>query len=849
MSNSPLPLRFDFLPAWQAAALYLMLAIPVLWLGARSMTGLASFRKWTAIAIRLDLLMFLVLLIAGARWEQTPKDLTVVVVRDVSRSTANVPSPNPAGLQMQVTQYLREAARNKPAGDRIGAVSFDRLSMVDALPSGNPGTAGDTAAVRECADGTNVAQALRMAMAAMPADTMRRIVLLWDGNATTGDLGPAVDAAASLHIPIDVVSLYYNIKHEICLERLVAPAVRRQDEAFTLDVIVRSHNVARVDATLSLSDGGVCLQRTFPITLDPGANLIHVPVSPLPAGAHHFHAAVQPVTPGSDGIRENNAADAVTLVRGPAKVLLVHGSETDDTTQLREAMLRQGVTIDEQAEPALLPRTPADLETYDAVVLVNVPCGGPNGLDASQNLALARYVKDLGGGLIAIGGTNTFGAAGWGGTELEKVLPINCQPPPHDPTTPGALVIAIDRSASMGERLRGSTRTKQELANESAALALRSLLPCDYAGVVAFNSTPQWIVPLCNGVEHARVDAAIRSIASAGDTEIDPALMMACDALKQIPTAPGRAAGVRNVLLVTDGRSRDANLIGTVAAMQRAGVTLSTVAIGDDVDQRRLDFLAWMGHGRSYRVTDPAMLPLTVICDARMVDASLIRERPFTPRFTGVGDWSSGFAPLPPLRGMVMTWPKRSPAVRMSVVDDQGQPVLADWTIGMGHAAVFTSDAGPRWAAAWIESPVFERFWAHALHRVLRPDPPVDVTARIVATSPDRAEVIVESPAAAAGASTMMATIVVPDGQQPATSLRLIRSSDGAYRGEFATPDNGTYVAVVHDADAASLTPAIYVASASAELSDLRSNEQAVRDIAQRTGGRLLPPFDPKANL
>src|SRR5205823_11739707 len=118
-----------------------LLAIPILALGARSMTGLDSFRKWTSIAIRLDLLMFLVLLIAGARWEQTPKDLSVVMVRDVSRSTSNVKSPNPAGLQMQVSRYLREAARNKPPADRIGAVSFDRLSMVDALPSANPAAA------------------------------------------------------------------------------------------------------------------------------------------------------------------------------------------------------------------------------------------------------------------------------------------------------------------------------------------------------------------------------------------------------------------------------------------------------------------------------------------------------------------------------------------------------------------------------------------------------------------------------------------------------------------------------------------------------------------------------------
>jgi hypothetical protein len=480
---------------------------------------------------------------------------------------------------------------------------------------------------------------------------------------------------------------------------------------------------------------------------------------------------------------------------------------------------------------------------YDAVVLVNVPCGGPNGLNASQDSALARYVKDLGGGLIAIGGTNTFGAGGWGGTELEKVLPVNCQPPADDPMAPGALVIAIDRSASMGERPRGSTRTKQELANESAAMALRSLLPCDRAGVIAFNSTPQWIVPLTDGVQRQGTDAAIRGISSGGETEIDTALVMACDALGQVSPAPG----ARHVLLLTDGRSRDVNLMSTVAAMQRAGVTLSTVGIGDDVDQRLLDFLAWMGHGQSYRVTDPAMLPLVVIRDARLVDGALVRERPFTPRFTGVGDWSGEFSPLPPLRGLVVTWPKRSPAVRTSIVDDGGEPVLAHWKIGMGRAAAFMSDAGPRWAGAWIESPVFEHYWGRVLHTVLRPDPPTGAAVRILATSPDRAEVIVESPAAEG--SAMAATLIAPDDQQPATNVRLIRAADGSYRGDFATPDNGTYIAVVHDSDSISLTPAIYVASASAELSDLQSNEQAVRDIAQRTGGRLLPPFDPKANL
>src|SRR5206468_9859045 len=116
--------------------------------------------------------------------------------------------------------------------------------------------------------------------------------------------------------------------------------------------------------------------------------------------------------------------------------------------------------------------------------------------------------------------------------------------------------------------------------------------------------------------------------------------------------------------------------------------------IGDDADQRLLAFLAWMGHGRSYRITDPSLLPQVMIREARAVDGALVREQPFTPRVTGIDGWSSSLPPLPPLRGMLMTWPKRSPAVRVSIVDDHGQPVLAHWQAGLGHAAVFTSDAG-----------------------------------------------------------------------------------------------------------------------------------------------------------
>src|ERR1700748_2964107 len=84
------PLQFEFLKLSEVFAIFAVIAIQFVWLGMRSLNGLGAVRKWVAIVVRLMVLLLFILIIGGARWQRVNKDLEVIVLRDVSESTAQV---------------------------------------------------------------------------------------------------------------------------------------------------------------------------------------------------------------------------------------------------------------------------------------------------------------------------------------------------------------------------------------------------------------------------------------------------------------------------------------------------------------------------------------------------------------------------------------------------------------------------------------------------------------------------------------------------------------------------------------------------------------------------------------
>src|SRR5688572_33229797 len=107
------PLHLEYLSWPKALGLFALLALPIVLLGMRSMNGLGPVRKWVAIGIRLAVLLLFILIIGGARWQRQNKDLEVIVLRDVSESTAQVREFPRKTLQESADDWLRYLSDDK----------------------------------------------------------------------------------------------------------------------------------------------------------------------------------------------------------------------------------------------------------------------------------------------------------------------------------------------------------------------------------------------------------------------------------------------------------------------------------------------------------------------------------------------------------------------------------------------------------------------------------------------------------------------------------------------------------------------------------------------------------------
>jgi Ca-activated chloride channel homolog len=168
---------------------------------------------------------------------------------------------------------------------------------------------------------------------------------------------------------------------------------------------------------------------------------------------------------------------------------------------------------------------------------------------------------------------------------------------------PVALSLVIDRSGSM----RGS-RIKNAI--EGAAGAVSTLRDGDVVSVVTFDTRTQQVVAptVVDGSSRKQVIDAIRAITLGGDTCISCGLD---DSLKLLASSDDR---VRRIILLSDGEAnhgvRDVPGFRLVATRAReAGVTITTVGVDVDYNDRVMTALAMGSNGRHHFVENDASLP------------------------------------------------------------------------------------------------------------------------------------------------------------------------------------------------------------------------------------------------
>jgi len=812
----------------------LVLLVPIVWLGLRSLAALGPARRVFAIILRCLLVIILVALLARSILTREKRSLTLITVIDRSQSI-------PADFQQAGLDYLAEALKQKSPRDQLAVVDVAEAANISKLPSRD-------AAIRQrntTLDGqqSKLADGIQMALAISPPDTAVRILLVSEGNETAGDLKEAARTAAANGIPVDVLPLHYQYDHEVVFKRLAAPARARSNQTISLRFILSSTSTSRGKLQLNLNDKPVDLDPSSPeiaapVDLEPGTNVQTISLPVGTRGIHEFEAVFIPDGPGQDKIAQNNRASAITNVAGPGHVLVL---DTDGTSGQTVIAALQNSDIDAKHSLAAdFPDNLVKLIGTDAVILVNTDCSK---FTFQQQELLCRYVNDLGGGLIMVGWAEAFGAGGWIGSPVAEILPVDLDPPQKQQMPKGALVLVIDRSGSM-------TGEKVELCKIAAASAVRLLSRRDLVGVVAFDAVSTWLVPLGPAVDKDEIGYRIRNIGAGGGTIMGPAMRMARDALQ------GARVGVKHVILLTDGQTSDRDICaGLGQSMDDSEITVSTVAVGPKADTDLLYEIAQATQGRYYRVTDPMSIPEIFVKEAQVVRRSMIIEQTFTPQVvSGFSEIVKGLsAQLPALDGYVLTGPKGG-LNQIILASEQADPILATCQSGMGRCVAFTSSADSRWASNWLGWGGFERFWEQAVRWVGKPAESTD--CEVFADVQGRQVTINVEAIDAEGKFVQFAQIegqiIAPD--VSSIDLELTQVGPGQYRGQFQAGASGSYIVNLRykklaDQARTHFTHSTVTIPFAPEFRDLSDNAPLLAEVSKISGGRILASDPNQADL
>ncbi|HIE50946.1 MAG TPA: VWA domain-containing protein, partial [Armatimonadetes bacterium] len=801
------------------AWLWLALLLPyTIFFSRRSLAGLEPWRAHLALGLRLLVLVGLVLALSGMQLVRHPDNLCVVYTLDVSDSIS------PANRE-RALEFIRRANERMRPNDQAGLVVFGAQAYVEALPQ--PGLRVERLHSRPNGTFTNLAAGLRLALAILAEGAQPRIVLLSDGNENRGEARREARLAQARGVPVEVVPLTYTAPQEARVEKVTLPAEVKRGEPFEIRVVVRSETAGPGRLSL-LRDGLVVAQQE--VALTAGKSVFALPQTLTSEGFHSFEALLEPAR---DTWAENNRALGFTFVRGTPKVLYIEGERGQEkylTAALRAAGLRVEVV-----PPEGLPTELAAFGNYEAIILSDV---NALRLSGAQMEMLRSSVRDLGVGLVMIGGENSFGVGGYFQTPVEEALPVSMDVRRQRHWASVGLVVIIDKSGSMAVTEYGVQ--KIFLANEAAAAAVELLQPYDRVGVIACDSGPQVVVGLVSAENKEALVNDIATIrAGGGGIYVRASLERAYQLLASANTR------LKHIILLADGNDAEQQEGCRELVQRLAGekITLSVVSIGEGVDVPFLQDLAALGRGRFYLTTQASHLPRIFTQEALLAARSPIVEEEFLPLRASGSEILRGLEEFRPLKGYVATTPK--PLASVPLVSPPGDPILAVWHCGLGRSVAFTSDCKARWGAYWVTWERYSQFWGQVVRWCLRRTRPGLFEARVVPKR-GQARVLVEAVDERGqflNGLTFHATAVGPDFKS--VRLELEQTAPGRYEGTFALRGVGVYlVNVGQEAVAPNQVGAAqtvgFALSYSPEYLPSRSNEVLLRRLAEMTNGRVL---------
>jgi uncharacterized protein YegL len=761
-------------------------------------------RKQTAgLLLKALALVAVVLALAQPRLSLMQTKSAVVVLADTSASVSETDLTRASRI-VQDIEKARGRHWMKVVPFAAGTRAAEPMEYADGWKFRH--TAGDPGR------STDIEMAIRDASAALPEKMVPRIVLVSDGRENAGNVTRAGWQAKELGIPVDAFTLPGRAQPALRLESVSMPPLAFTGERFAMDLAIGSPRKASGELEILAEGKRLGLS---PVQLEPGENRIRAQASLTVGGA----VAIGGVLRAGD-LGELRFEQALTLRR--PRMLYVsqdpQGSEVNlmRTLEAGQFEVKQARDIDT-----------ASLAEYQLLVLNNLDL---EALDAGTKSAIEGFVKD-GGGLAAIGGERNVYVEKKPATPedpLERAMPAKLAPPRSPEGT--AVVLIIDKSSSMEGR-------KMELARAAAIGVIENLRPVDMVGVLIFDNSFQWAVPIRKAEDRVLIKRLVAGITPDGGTQIAPALS---EAYRRM--LPQRAT-FKHVVLLTDGISEEGDSLSVAKEAEQQKITISTVGLGQDVNRAYLERIANFSKGKAHFLNDPSGLEQILLRDVMEHTGSTAIEKTISPNVVKDVQILDGtdIAKAPALRGYVKFTAKPTAETILDVPGsspDQRDPLLVRWQYGLGRAAVFTSDAKSRWAEAWIGWPGFDRFWANLLRDLLPHGESGEVLSSFDSTKGEltvtyRLGRNVAEPISAPGIF-----VFGPDGFQRPLTMK--KAATGVYEGKIALGDRRGLFRVRPLKETRAFPETGFYRS-ERELSEYGSDERLMTQLASYTGGKLNP--------
>jgi Mg-chelatase subunit ChlD/CheY-like chemotaxis protein len=794
-----------------------LLSAVLLLLGLEIVLALRQKLPVHAVGIRGAALALLALALFDPRIYRSVMALDVILGVDLSRSVGQEGREKALGV-------LESARRLAGSDTRTGLLTFGRTPQWESLPRQQ--IAATEFSSRLDRDETDIQAALQAAVAQVGEGREGKILLISDGNENRGQASRVVPLLRAQGV--EVWSLPVSLargRNEVYLSDLTLP--RQVDSAEGFEIRGAIESAREAPARIRLLRDGI-LQAERETRLKAGSNPVVFRDSLSERGNHSYELLVD--SP-DDMLAENNSLQGVVTVKGPPRVLVLSGEKSSQRV-IAKVLEVQGYAV-VQAAPDSQSLSLSELAAYDLIVLDNVPAFQ---LSHAKMETIEKYVRDLGGGLLVIGGSQSYGAGGYFRTPLERVLPVDMRPPARLEMPHVALLFVLDKSGSMGAGEEGST--KLDLAKAAAIAAADIMNPTDQVGILAFDASWDWTLPFRPVGRGEWISDRLASLQSDGGTDLYKAMVEAYRGIA------AKQAAIKHVIVLSDGLTDKADFHSLVARMARDGITVSTVSVGNDADVRLMADIAKDGKGRGYVALDPETIPQIFTTETLLISRDLIIERPAAPTMlAGIGPLK-GLAQtnMPTLGGYVLTYPKPRSELLMRVDKD---PLLVAWRYGVGRVMAFTSDLSGRWGKDWIAWRDFPQ-WASQLAR--------DTMRKIIETK-TRTEFVTDGDSVKVVADiighdgkfinflNLKANVTTPS--QPSQEQALQQTAPGRYEGKFIPAARGIHFITLYAQDAEAALPITtlpYVAPYPKEYRELKPNLPLLSRLAEETGGEMLDP-------